>query len=68
MKIKSTGGLLTSSARGWEWEKREIDVLSFSFSRADFARLVVDLRKIKDNDFRTGSYKHQNKKNKQTND
>ena len=58
---KIHGALLTASARGWEWEKREVDVLSFSFSRADFARLVVDLRKIKDNDFRTGLYKHQNK-------
>lgn len=28
---KIHGGLLTAGARGWGWEKREIDVLSFSF-------------------------------------
>ena len=45
---------MTASARGWGWEKREIDVLSFSFSPAGFDRMVFDLRKKKENNFRTG--------------
>ena len=48
------GGFLTTCARGWEWEKNEIDVLSFSFSPAGFARLVFNLRIKKENNIPTG--------------
>lgn len=62
---KHRGGFLTASARGWGWEKREIDFLSFSFSPAGFDRLVFDLRKKRKTTSVQATYKQ--KTNKQTN-